>query len=249
MLVAHGVNMKTRMLSALLLFMVSGIGQAQIDITSGLIAHYPLDGNADDASGNDNHGTVFGAVPTTDALGRENHAYEFNGLDSYISVPNSASISSPDTELTMIAWVNPYGWSQIGAAFGPILMKSDSGTNSFQYRMHISTEGVGASLNDWNNSASSGTNIRFNQWHAVAATFKADTIKLFYDGKLVHSAPILGPISLDELPLEIGRDMPGLVEYFYGKIDDIRIYNRELTPREVQFASGFIFVDSFETPE
>lgn len=237
-----------RILLALIMLAMFGTSHAQIDITTGLIAYYPFDGNADDASGNGNHGTVVGAVLTTDASGKENGAYEFNGLNTYINVPNSATISSPDTELTMIAWVKPYGWSKVGSSFGPILMKSNAAGNAFQYRMGISG-GVIVALNNWNNGASSGTKIVFNQWHAVAVTFKDDTARMFYDGELVKTAALAGPMVPQNLPLDIGRDVPGLVEFFYGKIDDIRIYNRELTPREVEYASGFIFRDSLESTE
>ena len=31
------------------------------DISSGLVVHYPFDGNANDISGNDYHGKVYGA--------------------------------------------------------------------------------------------------------------------------------------------------------------------------------------------
>ena len=36
--------------------------------------------------------------------------------------------------------------------------------------------------------------------------------------------------------LRIGVDQPGGPEYFWGIIDDIRIYNRALSAEEVQFA-------------
>jgi hypothetical protein len=40
-------------------------------------------------------------------------------------------------------------------------------------------------------------------------------------------------IALDTHNLEIGRDVPGVIEYFNGKIDDVRIYNREINAQEV----------------
>ena len=226
-------------------------GHAQIDITTGLVAHYPFDGNADDASGNGNHGTVMGAVLTTDGLGRENSAYEFNGVDSYITVPNSATISSPEAELTIVALVNSYGDSKVGSPFGPILMKSDSGTNAFQYRFAVGSGAAGfmVSVNNWNNNAYAAKDIALNKWHALAATMSGNTARLYFNGRLVETVAIAGPIVLDGRPLEIGRDTPGLIEYFYGKIDDIRIYNRELTLEEVREASGIIFFDSYETIE
>ena len=40
------------------------------DLTTGLLAHYPLDGNASDVSGNGNNGTKHGVTPGTDRFGR-----------------------------------------------------------------------------------------------------------------------------------------------------------------------------------
>jgi hypothetical protein len=37
-------------------------GMAYADLNDGLVAYYPFNGNADDESGNGNHGTVYGAV-------------------------------------------------------------------------------------------------------------------------------------------------------------------------------------------
>ncbi|MEP0862682.1 MAG: T9SS type A sorting domain-containing protein [Ignavibacterium sp.] len=43
----------------------------------------------------------------------------------------------------------------------------------------------------------------------------------------------------DNKPLEIGRDVPGTTEYFYGKLDDIKIFNRALTYQEVKNLYNF----------
>lgn len=242
-------RMNLKILFTLLMLAMFSVSHAQIDITTGLVAHYPFDGNADDASGNGNHGTVMGAVLTTDALGRENSAYEFNGVNTYITVPNSATLSSPDAELTIVAAIKPYGFSKVGSAFGPILMKSNSGANSFQYRLGFGTSSFFVSVNNWSNTARASKIVPFNQWHVLAATMSGDTARLYFDGRLIATMPIAGPIAFNNLPLEIGRDVPGALEVFHGKIDDIRIYNRELTLEQVREASGIVFFDSYETPE
>ena len=54
--------------------------------TDGLVAWYPLNGNANDESGNGNNGDVIGALPTIDRLGQESSAYSFNGSNQYIGI-------------------------------------------------------------------------------------------------------------------------------------------------------------------
>ena len=240
-------RMKT-FLAAILLAMLSTV-HAQSDITTDLIAYYPFNGNANDESGNDNHGTVNGAVLTIGTDGNADSAYEFNGINSYISVPGSDSLKSPSTEITMIALIHPYGLSKVGSAFGPILMKSNSTTNAFQYRLSIGSVSIGAAFNNWTNSSGGIWPISFNRWHAVAMTLKGDTAKFYLNGKFIGEDSVIGGMIADDRTLEIGRDTPGALEVFNGKIDEIKIYSRELTIREVQLASGYFLIDSFESPQ
>jgi hypothetical protein len=48
--------------------------------TDGLIAYYLFNGNANDESGNGNHGTINGATLTTDRYNNADSAYAFDGL-------------------------------------------------------------------------------------------------------------------------------------------------------------------------
>ena len=235
------------LLTGILLAML-GTGHAQTDITTDLIAYYPFNGNADDESGNGNHGTVNGAVLTIGTDRSADSAYEFNGINSYISIPGSDSLKSPTTELTMIALINPYGLSKVGSAFGPVLMKSNSTTNAFQYRLSMGSGGIGVAINNWTNNSGGPWPISFNRWHALAVTLKGDTAKFYLNGKFIGEDSIIGGMNADDRPLEIGRDVPGALEVFNGKIDEIKIYSRELTLREVQLASGYFLIDSFESP-
>ena len=79
--------MKKKILS-MTCVLISAISFAQIP-TDGLVAHYPFNGNANDASTNSNDGTVNGATLTTDRFGNANSAYSFDGVDDDINCGNS----------------------------------------------------------------------------------------------------------------------------------------------------------------
>ena len=71
-------------------------GHAQSFLTNGLVAYFPFNGNANDASGNGHNGTVSGATLTTNRFGQTNQAYLFGGTSAYITAPFSATVFSND---------------------------------------------------------------------------------------------------------------------------------------------------------
>ena len=73
--------------------------------TNGLVGYWGFTGNANDASGNGNNGTVTGATLTADRFGNANSAYSFNGSTSYINCGTSSSLLSLDN-FTYSVWVN-----------------------------------------------------------------------------------------------------------------------------------------------
>jgi hypothetical protein len=78
------------------------------ELTDGLVAYYPFNGNAQDGSGKGNDGIVNGAALTTlttNLFGADNQAYSFNGGQQDIFVPDSAALEFTN-RLTMAAWVN-----------------------------------------------------------------------------------------------------------------------------------------------
>src|SRR5271154_1890700 len=72
--------------------------------TDSLLGWWPFTGNANDASGNGNNGTVHGATLTNDRFGNPNSAYSFDG-SSYIDVPESDSLELTN-DFTLSAWIN-----------------------------------------------------------------------------------------------------------------------------------------------
>src|SRR5882724_9460321 len=79
--------------------------QAQTQFTNGLVAYYPFNGNANDASGNGNNGTVTSAALAADRFGNPNSAYAFDGVSSLITVPDSPALRITN-DITVTCWVS-----------------------------------------------------------------------------------------------------------------------------------------------
>lgn len=202
----------------------------------GLMAWWPFNGNANDESGNGNHGSNMGAVLTTDRFGASDSAYLFDGTSSFINVPSSASLESPTTQLTVLAWVNFSGMSLVGTSpFNPIFTKSDEGANAFMYRFSIADNAVGffAGTNNWFSNAGTTQSLLTNQWYMLSVVFDGDSAYAYLNDSLVSTQAYITNITADTRPLQIGRDTPGVNEIFNGKIDDLAIWNRALTHEEI----------------
>jgi hypothetical protein len=73
--------------------------------------------------------------------------------------------------------------------------------------------------------------LPLNTWTHVAATYDGATLRLYINGAQVSSQPHSGAIVTSTGALRIGGDSAG--EYFQGLLDEIRIYNRALSPSEI----------------
>ena len=74
-----------------------------IDLTAGLIAYYPFNGNANDMSGNGNNGSVAGATLSEDRFGNPDSAYYFDGND-YINIGQLPQLQGAQG-ITVSCWV------------------------------------------------------------------------------------------------------------------------------------------------
>ncbi len=93
--------MRTVGLLAILFSSMFSLAQP-VDLKSGLVAYYPFNGNANDESGNGNHGVVQGATLTADRFNNLSSAYRF--VDStYIELPSNIYIYG---NFTIALWVN-----------------------------------------------------------------------------------------------------------------------------------------------
>ena len=206
------------------------IGQSTGNLQSlqnGLVAYYPFNGNALDGSGNGNNGTVHGATLTTDRYGNNNSAYFFNGAGTYINVPNSTSLQI-NTVISMCAWID----FENGGTMNPRIL------HKYDYQLATLSTNPARKIfsqfgNNNNSSVTSQNILQANNWHFVALTYNGSNIILYINGIQDSSIPYTGSIGISSYDLTIGINSQNLQDWFKGKIDDIRIYNRAITSQEV----------------
>jgi hypothetical protein len=210
----------------------AAICHAQSFLTNGLVAYFPFNGNANDATGNGNNGTNYGATLATNRFGMSNSAFYFNG-SSYINV---GSVISDYSIATFSAWFQTSHF--VAYKENGIVMKErhDGGIGA---RLGIYATNNDAGFNDSLNNISifSATSLKSNLWYQATFVNDSTNIFLYLDGILVGQTPtpynlnVGGTIS--SMPLVIGNDPSGGNRFFTGTIDDVRIYNRALSSNEV----------------
>ena len=199
---------------------------------AGLVASYGfIEGSGSttaDTSGNSNTGTISAATWTTS--GKYGNALSFNGTSSRVNI-NDASSLDLSTGMTLEAWVYPTsstGWRTV-------LLKEIPGDLSYGiYAFDDASRPVAYIYVGGSEISAQGTaSIPLNTWTHLATTYDGATLRLFVNGSQVGSRAISGAISVSTSPLRIGGNAIW-GEYFSGRIDEVRIYNRALTQTEIQ---------------
>jgi hypothetical protein len=207
--------------------------------TAGLVLHWPLDGNALDASGNGNHGTVQGAVWTSGNIGG---ALDVDG--DYLSAPGSTSINTLGSQMSIALWIykraNAPDYGGIlgrrrGTGVEDLWVLFYGNTASDEYSVGVTTSAGAAYLTG---PPSTGDQ---NRWVHLAAVYDGATLRLYRDGTEIASRGHSGTILSETSPIILGAGDNGTIsEYVNAIVDDVRLYNRALSAADVQglYATG-----------
>lgn len=199
--------------------------------TNGLIGWWPFNGNANDDSGNANNGLVNGATLTSDRFNNSNTAYNFDGINDYISINNQFDLANR----TFNYWFNPTSITPITGT----LIVSDNPQLQYgvtQARViKVNNEdivqiGTGLAAGDY-----LGTSTNTNNWQMLTYVRTTDSVTLFLNGIFVASTSQIGSYTsnVGNTELIIGTDRNLLYDFYEGNIDDIGIWNRALTQQEI----------------
>jgi hypothetical protein len=200
-----------------------------VTLPDGFVAFFPFAGNAADASGNSNDGTVFGATPAEDRFGVANTAYYFDGSTSHISVTNSGNMS-PVSAVSVTAWV------KTDAVVGTRMAIYDRIETHDGFGLMLANSGYPRiSINGGEASCTSSISVADQDWHHVAGTYDSAVgeINIYVDGVLGGTTAYSTPIDYDPEPRnQIGRFLAG-EDYFRGTIDDISIFDQALSAADL----------------
>ncbi|HNY45133.1 MAG TPA: chitobiase/beta-hexosaminidase C-terminal domain-containing protein [Bacteroidales bacterium] len=203
--------------------------------SSGLVAQWLFNGNADDSSGNNLNGTNYGCTLTKDRFGNDNSAYNFIG-SSFIEVAHDDKLNC--YPMTISLWVKTtnvkhpiYNWNILG------LFHKDFDSSGFA--LTGSTFYFKFANGGWGIEAFQNLSYYDYKWHNIILIIN-DTGMIAYKNSIFNSKIEWGDIVNTKFfngskPLTIGIMQTKNFDYrFIGEIDDFRIYNRTLTDQEIQ---------------
>ncbi len=199
-----------------------------------LLVYYPFDGTADDASGNAFHGSINGATLTSDRSGALDGAYAFDGVDDHIAMPQ---VWRGSDRLTFGAWFSVAA----GAEEGKVVYHGFNG--EFQLLATDTSAAVGVHTTqvsaDW---SFVGAKIEAERWYAIVGVWERGRfLTLYLNGSAIDSVAVP-----DDPLLNVGFGFPSSVgsysrtagAYFKGSIDEVRIYDRRLSPSAIAALYG-----------
>lgn len=233
---------KISFLIALLLLtcIVPTLMNAQIP-TNGLVAYFPFNGNATDASPTGNNGTVFGATIASDRFGNSNAAYDFDGVNDYISIPNHAAYAFQSHTISL--WFKYDGpGSASNKAFWTLINKN-SGNNTFTSAFHLYVKNdIGVVAGDIGDGISTSNHVFWQTssfvndqaWHHVVYVFDAnkDSIIVYVDNSKALQQYYGYNFYQNNKDIVMGV-WSAFQNYFNGMMDDLRIYSAAMTPDQI----------------
>lgn len=238
---------------SIILFFCLALNSARAD----LVAHWPLDTNALDATGNGYDGEIQGGTVTYGQDGANTNtgssaSFPDNG---HIDIPFNKALN-PES-FTVALWANASSTSGFAS---PITSRDDvgGGTSTHGFILYNDNTGI---WNFWTGDGDPGWDIMEadfvepNVWTHIALTFDAttDTKSIWINGSIAatETAPGQyspnGTIELENLHIGSGQDN-GLNFYFDGLIDDVGIWNEVLEESFIQNIMDNGIVSSFADP-
>ncbi|MFZ4561190.1 MAG: LamG-like jellyroll fold domain-containing protein, partial [Saprospiraceae bacterium] len=171
---------------------------------------------------------VVGAVVTlTPTLGT---AVYLNSLGSAFAEYHD---QYPSSAFTVSAWVK-FGGANDRA--GILDLGSDIGKNWWMHTLPTASGrgvsfGIGKAQGQTTSVSYTYPSAQDTAWHNIAASYNGSSLLLYVDGELVDTK--VGECAADSSNLFLGKrsDDGG---YFHGKVDEVRIFSRQLPQTEIQ---------------
>ena len=224
-------NLLSLLFAVLALFSFCISARAQ----SGLIAGFHCDEGAGstilDTTTNGHVGTLNGATWT--ASGKYGGALVFNGSSNWVTIPDHPSLDLTNGA-TVMAWVYPAALS----GYRTIAMKETPGGAAYYlYSAPGDLAMGGGGFGGGYHEISGGAVIPLNTWTHIATTYNGTIFRVYRNGIEVATLSYSGAFDTSGSPFRIGGNSIWN-EWWQGRIDEVRVYNRALTATEINTAKN-----------
>jgi hypothetical protein len=211
---------------------------------AGLQAHYEFEGTTNDSSGNAQHGTSVGNPLF--AAGKLGQAISFDGIDDYVNIDGYKGLTAVNEiqpAFSIACWIKTTSAEGELVAWG----SSEGAPAGGQYcTFRINEATLRAEHGDGN--IRGATPVDDGEWHHVALTvveggnLRVPNSILYLNGQPDLVLADSGSNNIynvtADADVSIGRRASHEDRYFNGLIDEVRIYDRVLTPEEIASLSG-----------
>jgi hypothetical protein len=245
------IKLRVIVIAVMLSFVFFGIAHA--DLTDGLVAYYPFNGNANDESGNENHGTVNGATLISGRCNFDNSAYNFDGVDDYISTEKIKIVGGSPT-MTASIWfkANEFDFDDatLISQYNSDNLSGD-GYRIFSLKVQNNYDGIpgkriafGVFANDYRYNRlymmTPPLDLQIDKWYYIVAIYDSGSLSIYLDGEKIEALEDRnsrggGVFFIADRPERVGMGLD--LQYhdwrFNGGLDEARIYNRALSENEI----------------
>ena len=218
-----------------------------------LTAYFPMD----EAQGLSTKEMVSGKMNnfiggTTWSEGVIGSALRFDGTNGYLPTELTGKDLGIDGKKarTISFWVNAEGIGKSDSGFyGYGSLLNSDGTNQYWTIRRIDNTNFSRFQSEhwgWSRWISHGTSLLSSGWVHFAHIYDGNNIMVYRDASRVDNVARAQIGTGNQIPLQIGRWRNETNAYFYGSIDDFRVYDDALTETEIQTISvgQDLFVES-----
>lgn len=202
------------------------------EVTNGLVAWWKMENNSND-SWDSNNGTDTSMSYVTSPVKLGTYSASFDGTASKITV-TSTNVS----EMTFSAWVWPR--NGVNDANGSIVGKyGDSANYSYYFRWNGTylRPQIVVRIGGAANPVDSPTTLTASNWWHILARADGTKISLYTNGVFCATGAGVGTVQSSTANITIGS-LNGSAQYIQGFMDDLRLYNRAITPAEIYTISA-----------
>jgi Concanavalin A-like lectin/glucanases superfamily/Calcineurin-like phosphoesterase len=156
----------------------------------------------------------------------------FNGSSDFVSIPDTAELNS--TQFSVACW---FKTTMVADAYIVNKGKDEGSVDGMNYAIHHNDDGKirGFFWDTSDNQNEVITPLAYNDgnWHFVVFTYDGVTLRIYIDGSQKASLAIAVTPRINTKPLVIGRSSNSSTAFFSGSIDEVRVWNNDLTSGEI----------------